>query len=627
MKRLYRLLSSTDRFAGLPRPLVIQYVCAMGVLLGIGIFLLIGLQQQKRTLLSESRQTQTILARTIEAELVNAIRTADQSLFELALLHADKQLVAQSHKADFWQRYWRSLPESSLLFATDATGKIIVSSQSGLLGRSVAEEGLFPKPSLFPGSTRLFLSQPNRLFGEERVVTLSRIVTGLDGTLAGIVSIALPTQTLEENLSKFRLKPSQTIALMHDTGIIIARQPGLTATDPDNVGIEGSILSRHLKTGLQTSTHTFTSIVDGQQKIGTALTVNTHPIQTDASLVISVSDTSSSILAPWHRMQLLLGLYLAIAMLAIWFGIVSFQRHRDNESARALIEALLATPGLLVLGLRENREIALFNGAATELTGYDRDFALGKDWIELIVPEKHRKATRKDFASLFKWSAFHSRSEIPILAKDNKTRIVAWRNVLIHSYQGKMIICLGTDITEHHQQEEDLRIQAQIDTLTGIPNRRHFLEMAGKALSQARRHHHALSLLMLDIDHFKQVNDTYGHPMGDRVLQAFSNQCGTMLRGEDLIGRLGGEEFAVLLPHTDIPAALVTAERIREGISALIVTTDDNSEIRFTVSIGLAAMAADDKDCDPLIQRADIALYHAKHQGRNQVAVAPGHDD
>jgi len=72
---------------------------------------------------------------------------------------------------------------------------------------------------------------------------------------------------------------------------------------------------------------------------------------------------------------------------------------------------------------------------------------------------------------------------------------------------------------------------------------------------------------------------------------------------------------------------LVTAERIREGISALIVTTDDNSEIRFTVSIGLAAMAADDKDCDPLIQRADIALYHAKHQGRNQVAVAPGHDD
>ena len=124
--------------------------------------------------------------------------------------------------------------------------------------------------------------------------------------------------------------------------------------------------------------------------------------------------------------------------------------------------------------------------------------------------------------------------------------------------------------------------------------------------------------MMLDVDHFKRVNDTYGHDVGDQALKALTETCNTALRTSDLLGRLGGEEFALLLPSTALPGGLILAERIRAQVEQMKLATSTD-ELSFTISVGVCTLNEDDGDFDVLLNRADKALYAAKHGGRNRV--------
>jgi diguanylate cyclase (GGDEF)-like protein/PAS domain S-box-containing protein len=182
------------------------------------------------------------------------------------------------------------------------------------------------------------------------------------------------------------------------------------------------------------------------------------------------------------------------------------------------------------------------------------------------------------------------------------------------------------DVTPFKKMEAELRRMATIDSLTGINNRRHFMEMARKELKRARRYRHDFSVIMMDIDHFKNVNDTYGHSTGDRVLRECCEVSVNQLREEDVMGRLGGEEFAIALAECDMRGAEHVAERLRATISSHVVTIDGNP-IHFTVSMGVAELGPDGDDLESMLERADTALYQAKENGRNQVRVAIELDD
>jgi diguanylate cyclase (GGDEF)-like protein len=165
-----------------------------------------------------------------------------------------------------------------------------------------------------------------------------------------------------------------------------------------------------------------------------------------------------------------------------------------------------------------------------------------------------------------------------------------------------------------------LERQAHTDELTGLANRLRFFEMAEAELARARRYDAALSVLMLDIDHFKEVNDVHGHRAGDRVLQQLARTCLEVLRNVDVVGRVGGEEFAILLPETALEGAVEVAERLREAVACAEVTRAEGVPLRITVSIGVAVLAGA-ANLDTLMSRSDAALYDAKHQGRNRVCV------
>lgn len=194
---------------------------------------------------------------------------------------------------------------------------------------------------------------------------------------------------------------------------------------------------------------------------------------------------------------------------------------------------------------------------------------------------------------------------------------VSLRYVVVanHAY----ILANVRNITEHKKLEDELKRQARIDLLTGLNNRRHFYELAEQELVRAKRYGAPLPALMLDVDHFKSVNDTYGHHVGDLVLQKLSEVCVHTLRGIDILGRLGGEEFAILLPETKSEQALEAAERLRLAVAGAAVPLEHGGSIHLTVSIGVAMFVATDVRVEDLLKRADTALYAAKNAGRNRV--------
>jgi two-component system cell cycle response regulator len=173
---------------------------------------------------------------------------------------------------------------------------------------------------------------------------------------------------------------------------------------------------------------------------------------------------------------------------------------------------------------------------------------------------------------------------------------------------------------ELRKRNVELDLLSRADVLTGLANRRHIEERLIDLVSSAHRHHHSLTVLMLDIDHFKDVNDTFGHAGGDTVLREFSSRLQRVLREEDVVGRWGGEEFLVLLPFTNLEGAVALGERVCASIAAEPFVLADRRTLSVTVSVGCAEV--DGNDPEEFVRNADAALYAAKEGGRNRVVAA-----
>jgi diguanylate cyclase (GGDEF)-like protein len=215
----------------------------------------------------------------------------------------------------------------------------------------------------------------------------------------------------------------------------------------------------------------------------------------------------------------------------------------------------------------------------------------------------------------------HGIGEVVYFGSERQPHVIGTVRTL-EGAEGAEVLGVIQDITDRKQLEWKLEQEARTDVLTGCANRRAFLHQATQEFARVRRYGGELSVLMLDLDHFKSVNDRYGHRAGDASLRRLVEVCAATLRKEDLVGRLGGEEFAVLLPETGLETATEAAERLRAAVAAAAVTLDDGIPFHFTTSVGVAAMGYEDVDTEAVLSRADRALYEAKNAGRNRVVAS-----
>ncbi len=265
--------------------------------------------------------------------------------------------------------------------------------------------------------------------------------------------------------------------------------------------------------------------------------------------------------------------------------------------------------------------IVYVNPAFEQLMGYRAEEVLGQSPRMFNGPDTDRHTRYRIRKAVREGKAI--RTEILKYCKDGQTRWLDMNMVPLHDAAGRVtnFACTERDLTRYKKIERQLANMALFDALTGTLNRSAFYQHAEKEFTRSKRYYRPLSVIMLDIDHFKRVNDQYGHHGGDQVLQIFAEACQEVIRSTDVMGRVGGEEFALLLPDTPIKSAFNLAERLRERINKYPYLAGEML-IDVTASLGVAELHSDDVDFKALLQRADEALYEAKHAGRNQVKMA-----
>ncbi len=257
--------------------------------------------------------------------------------------------------------------------------------------------------------------------------------------------------------------------------------------------------------------------------------------------------------------------------------------------------------------------------------GWDIGDWIGRPGHSILVDAEGRERFEDDKVKMARGENIVNRARV--LAKDGTARWIEVHGGPYRDPGGNLngLVASFRVVDKEVEAEQLLERQATTDALTGLLNRRQFENLARRELSRALREHGKISLLMMDIDKFKTINDTLGHEAGDEVLRALARVCAPHLREVDIFARLGGEEFAVFMPDTPLAGARHVAERIRRALGAEPVQLPAEKSVAFTVSIGVAEWSDHgDEDLPGLVKRADQCLYRAKQSGRNQVcAEAP----
>jgi len=281
------------------------------------------------------------------------------------------------------------------------------------------------------------------------------------------------------------------------------------------------------------------------------------------------------------------------------------------ESERRL-RSMMENMYLIAVMLDVNGNIVFCNDFLLKITGWERDKVLGNNWFDVFIP-KELTDVKQLFQNAMQHGALPIHQENLILAKSGETRLINWNNSILKDVDGNIIgtASIGEDITERKRVEEALRRMSTHDALTGLYNRGFFVEEMER-LERGRKF--PISIVMADVDYLKETNDQYGHAAGDALLKRVAHVLTVAFRAEDVVARIGGDEFAILLPNTDQAAADIALERVQRVIN------DDNLMLSGTpiqLSLGVST-ATKPTPLKQVLKEADANLYLVK-RGRDSM--------
>lgn len=308
------------------------------------------------------------------------------------------------------------------------------------------------------------------------------------------------------------------------------------------------------------------------------------------------------------------GMLTAILSVFVWRLIVSplrFALASEAAQARAVMDT--AAEGIVIID--ERGAVESFNRAAERMFGYEVREVIGRN-VRILMPEPHASAHDGYIARYLRTGeaqVMERPREVLALRKDGIEFPVEINVTEIRSGGTRRFAGVLRDITERKQAEERIEALAHSDSLTGLPNRALFYDRLRQAIGLARRDRHELALLYLDLDRFKAVNDTLGHPAGDELLTRTAERVRRLVRESDTVARIGGDEFTVILPKiTSRQDAADVAKKIIGALSAPFHLGERKQKARIGTSIGIAIYPADAQDMDELVKTADTAMYNAK---------------
>lgn len=464
--------------------------------------------------------------------------------------------------------------------------------------------------------------------GGQWIITISKRFNRPDGTFGGVVLATVDIDYFVGFYSQYDLGSNGSVALLNARGLLLAR----TNDNGALVGrdMSGTPLFKEKLRASRAAVHYFTSPLDGIKRISAYRASDRYP------LVLLATQSESDVLARWREGVVFRGSIVVLLLLGL--GVIGFHLVRQL-AARQRMATLLAAKEAdfrllaesssdLVTRIGLDETLLYVSPSSLHVVGWSANDLVGTLALAGILAEDSARV--RGVVSQLKDGAI---TEARVLYRSrHRDRGTIWlesslrvtRDVTSGLVDG--VVAITRDMTEQTDLQARLADLAATDALTRLPNRRTFDNRVNAAWDQAAEARHSLSVIMIDVDHFKAFNDCYGHDAGDRCLQAVAQALRSVVhRPHDLVARYGGEEFVILLPNTDADGCAKVAQQLREAVENLrIVHEQHPTRGRVTVSLGGASAVPGEGDTvKSVVKSADAALYVAKRAGRSQFYMAP----
>lgn len=474
----------------------------------------------------------------------------------------------------------------------------------------------------------MFLGKPVKSrSSDEWVITVSRRFEHPDGRFAGVVSATISTEYFAEFYRQFETGEHGSISLLSTDGIILARSPDNAAS----VGRDMSKLPlfRNLIAGKRIGSYHFKSPLDGRQRVSFFKIGDRLPIAVLSTM------SEDEVLAPWRkdafaRMMSVIALVLMIAGIGFFLVRHMFMRHNLGlalAAKEADFRLLAEESSDMVTRIGLDERLLYVSPSSSRLVGWTPEQLTGTPALAGVNAEDKpevdeavaalKRGDMQDTRLIYR-TRHREHGEIWLESTMRVTRTLETGVI-------DGVVAISRDVTQQKSTQDQLAALAITDGLTGLANRRHFDNRLQEEWARAHREGSLLSLLLIDVDHFKMFNDRYGHPTGDTCLRSLAIVlAGEARRPGDLAARYGGEEFVLLLPNTDEAGCRLLAENIRRELRKLHITHAQNPPSKcVTVSLGGATIRpnADGIDSTLFVNAADQALYTAKERGRDQLVM------
>ncbi|EYC51652.1 histidine kinase [Hylemonella gracilis str. Niagara R] len=578
------------------------------------------------------------LVQTLDAQLSGGLRRVESSLHQIAqrlpqaaLSQERKTSSLDTEVLSLLRSYQERFPELGQFFVWDQAGRLLHGTASSLGVGTSPENGVQAALLLLRKDPKTSIVYADALdmgsvSADRLAVDVYAPIRDASGRLIGIVNATL-------NLAHFR-RWFQETELAPDSllGVYGSRTHKPLLQHPLDPGYSfgltpGEAVQRRVNTGEMQGRERHTPAFDGVPRLYAFRKLEEHPFYA----VVGMSERDA--LKNWRGE--LAFITVAVLLLAALFSFallrmraIQAQRlaaRRQADEASALLREALESISVGIVIYDAQDRLIMSNQAMKDLYQEVRD-VLDRPGVRFeeimrvalasgLFPEARG---REEAWLAERMQARRSASGLPY---EQSLRDGRWVQYSEHRTSSGYLVGSRIDITQRKQLEAELREQASTDALTGLANRRHFMLNLESELERVRRRAtQRACVLMLDLDHFKRVNDQYGHAAGDSLLRHFADLLRDELRGTDTAGRLGGEEFAVILPGSGMEEARNWAQRLCDAVAARPLAWGAR-QIHATVSVGIAVLSPDDGAADAALSRADAALYRAKEAGRNRVEL------
>lgn len=633
--------------------LVLFFVCTW---LGIVLLLAFLLNEGRREAEQKAPSGALSVTSLLEARLAATMRRLQGNLEHLAASlprDAFRQAAVARHREAVVAElglFSGQFPEVSGFRVMDAAGNPlyafgVVPQTSALPARAIASA------SAGKAENSLYFSEVvvDSASGRSVLFVIQPVIDG-QGGLLGVVSAQLDLDGLARVFETINVGTQGVVAVWRvDDGRLVLGRP----SQPDRVNraVENNPIHQHVVAGEKRGTLRLSSLFDGVERVYAFQRIGDYPLYVVTGLAVA------DYLAEWRQTLGVAAVLALLLFLALSLVLIRLLRTENEEQA---IACRLAESEARYRMLAENshdviwtlditsRRYTYVSPSITDMCGYLPEEVVGQSIDSRLTSESASRLARDIDQRLRRIAAGDKGagvvvSELEQVCKDGEVISTEVVSSYLQDGDGVAHTILGitrnvserkaaelalreTNRQLHARIEEIGRLQVALqelavrDSLTGLYNRRYLDETLEREVSRARREANPLSLVMLDIDYFKRVNDTYGHQVGDEALRMLASTLLADIRTEDVACRYGGEEFLILLPNMPLDVALQRAEAWRGAVESLSVTLG-NFQITFTISLGVAAYPEHGKTPDDLTRCADQALYRAKNEGRNRICV------